>query len=127
MKFSIPFSFTKIINFIPRKFPLFLGKSPLSLFLDELTQVLLSQLSQTWVDSTIKRGKRKGGRNFGFPLFFFIFSYFVLSFFFLYLHYSQAPYLLCFLFFHTISCLENHFSSLPNLIFYTFLKISSDP
>ena len=48
-----------------------------------------------------------------FPFFFF-FTLLLHSFFFLHCHYSQASSF--FLHFHTISCLENHFSRLPNSI-----------
>jgi len=70
--FPFLFCFTKIINFILVKFPFFyrislffsLSLLLLLFFLGELTQVWLSKLSQTWVDSPIKRRKERGGRNF---------------------------------------------------------------
>ena len=61
-----------------------------------------------------------GGRGefgplfFVFSFFFFFFTLLLHSFFFLHCHYSQASSF--FLHFHTISCLENHFSRLPNSI-----------
>ena len=67
-----------------------------------------------------------------FFFFFFFFFWFIFFCFFLFslplppflLFQSSFP--LDFLFYHTISCLENQFSRLPNLIFIISLKISSD-
>ena len=70
------------------------------------------------------------------PSFFFFFFFFFFCFiFFCFFLFSlplppfllfQSSFPLDFLFYHTISCLENQFSRLPNLIFIISLKISLD-